>query len=78
MCHRAGQAKSSQILLRYRAGDWNALHRDLFGELIFPLQVVIGLDEHGTDYTGGEFLLVEHAPGPSPAAPAPSCPKATA
>jgi uncharacterized protein len=62
MCHRAGQAKSSQILLRYRAGDWNALHRDLFGDLVFPLQVVIGLDASGTDYTGGEFLLVEQRP----------------
>ena len=62
MCHHGGQSKSAQILLRYRAGDWNALHRDLFGELIFPLQVVIGLDESGTDYTGGEFLLVEQRP----------------
>jgi uncharacterized protein len=62
MCHRAGQSKSSQILLRYQAGDWNALHRDLFGDLVFPLQVVIALDEHGTDYTGGEFLLVEQRP----------------
>jgi len=62
MCHRAGQSKSSQILLRYRAGDWNALHRDLFGDLVFPLQVVIGLDACRTDYTGGEFLLVEQRP----------------
>ncbi|WP_197084748.1 2OG-Fe(II) oxygenase [Saccharothrix sp. ST-888] len=61
-CHRAGQVKSSQILLRYQAGDWNALHRDIFGDLVFPLQVVIGLDEYGTDYTGGEFLLVEQRP----------------
>ena len=62
MCHRAGQARSAQILLRYQAGDWNALHRDVFGDLVFPLQVVVGLDEYGTDYTGGEFLLVEQRP----------------
>ncbi|MEV7194237.1 2OG-Fe(II) oxygenase [Streptomyces sp. NPDC093510] len=61
-CHAAGQAKSAQILLRYEAGDWNALHRDLFGDMVFPLQVVIGLDEQGVDYTGGEFLLVEQRP----------------
>ncbi|WP_079086852.1 2OG-Fe(II) oxygenase [Streptomyces silvensis] len=61
-CHAAGQAKSSQILLRYESGDWNALHRDLFGDLVFPLQVVVGLDTQGTDYTGGEFLLVEQRP----------------
>ncbi|RBQ18902.1 proline hydroxylase [Spongiactinospora rosea] len=62
MCHRAGQTKSTQILLRYRAGDWNALHRDLYGDLVFPMQVVVGLDEPGGDYTGGEFLMVEQRP----------------
>ncbi|MGY2060256.1 2OG-Fe(II) oxygenase [Nocardia gipuzkoensis] len=61
-CHQAGQGKSAQILLRYGPGDWNALHRDLFGEMIFPLQVVIGLDVPGVDYTGGEFLMVEQRP----------------
>ncbi|WP_055700365.1 2OG-Fe(II) oxygenase [Streptomyces silaceus] len=61
-CHAAGQTRSAQILLRYEEGDWNALHRDLFGDMVFPLQVVIGLDEPGTDYTGGEFLLVEQRP----------------
>ncbi|MEV7283254.1 2OG-Fe(II) oxygenase [Streptomyces sp. NPDC093252] len=62
MCHAAGQAKSTAILLRYGAGDWNALHRDLYGDLVFPLQVVINLDRPGTDHTGGEFLLVEQRP----------------
>lgn len=62
MCQAAGQARPTPILLRYRAGDWNALHRDLYGDLVFPLQVVIGLDEPGVDYTGGEFLLVEQRP----------------
>jgi hypothetical protein len=62
MCHAAGQTKPTPILLRYQRDDWNALHRDLYGELVFPLQVVIGLDAYGTDYTGGEFLLVEQRP----------------
>ncbi|CAM5367515.1 Proline hydroxylase OS=Streptomyces alboniger OX=132473 GN=CP975_03900 PE=3 SV=1 [Streptomyces alboniger] len=61
-CHAAGQNRSAQILLRYGEGDWNALHRDVFGELLFPLQVVVGLDAYGTDYTGGEFLMVEQRP----------------
>ncbi|MGW4566143.1 2OG-Fe(II) oxygenase [Streptomyces sp. NPDC004561] len=61
-CHAAGQDRSAQILLSYGPGDWNALHRDVFGELVFPLQVVIALDAYGTDYTGGEFLMVEQRP----------------
>ncbi|WP_405599521.1 2OG-Fe(II) oxygenase [Streptomyces sp. NBC_01410] len=62
MCHDAGQSRSAQILLRYGPGDWNALHRDVFGDAVFPLQVVIGLDTPGTDYCGGEFLMVEQRP----------------
>lgn len=62
MCHRAGQTKPTALMLKYGAGDWNALHRDLYGDLIFPLQVVINLDEPGVTHTGGEFLLVEQRP----------------
>ena len=61
-CHAAGQSKSAQILLRYGPGDWNALHRDVFGDLLFPLQVVIGLDVPGADFTGGEFIMTEQRP----------------
>jgi uncharacterized protein len=62
MCHAAGQTKSTPILLKYGPGGWNALHRDLYGDLVFPLQVVINLSEPGTDHTGGEFLLLEQRP----------------
>ncbi|MFC4857669.1 2OG-Fe(II) oxygenase [Actinophytocola glycyrrhizae] len=61
-CHAAGQTRPTPILLRYEEGDWNALHRDLYGEKVFPLQVVINLNEPGGDHTGGEFLLVEQRP----------------
>ena len=62
MCRAAGQTKSTPILLRYSEGDWNALHRDLYGELVFPLQVVINLNAPGGEHTGGEFLLSEQRP----------------
>lgn len=62
MCHAAGQTKPTPILLKYVQGDWNALHRDLYGELVFPLQVVINLNKPGIDHTGGEFLLYEQRP----------------
>ncbi len=62
MCHAAGQSRSTALMLKYGADDWNALHRDLYGDLVFPLQVVINLSEPETDYTGGEFLLVEQRP----------------
>ena len=62
MCHAAGQTRSTAILLKYGPGGWNALHRDLYGDLVFPLQVVINLSEPGVDHTGGEFLLLEQRP----------------
>jgi uncharacterized protein len=62
MCHAAGQRKPTAILLKYQQHDWNALHRDLYGDLVFPLQVVINLSRPGDDHTGGEFLLVEQRP----------------
>jgi uncharacterized protein len=62
MCHAAGQDRPTPLLLKYGEGDWNALHRDLYGDLVFPLQVVINLSHPGADHTGGEFLLYEQRP----------------
>lgn len=61
-CRAAGQPRPTPLLLRYRAGDYNCLHQDLYGDVVFPFQVVVGLSRPGIDYQGGELLLVEQQP----------------
>jgi len=61
-CHAAGQDRPTPLILRYGAGDWNALHQDLYGDVAFPFQAVTLLDRPGQDFEGGEFVLVEQRP----------------
>jgi hypothetical protein len=61
-CKRRHQVRPTPLMLKYQEGDFNCLHQDLYGDLFFPFQAVFGLSRPGTDYLGGELVLVKQRP----------------
>lgn len=61
-CHQNGQQKATPLILKYGKGGFNTLHQDLYGDVYFPMQMVLFLNEPDVDFTGGEFVLTQQTP----------------
>jgi len=62
LCHENGQLKPTVLILKYGPGGYNTLHQDLYGDIYFPIQTVLFLNEPDIDFTGGEFVLTQQTP----------------
>ncbi|MFV8327114.1 2OG-Fe(II) oxygenase [Flavobacterium sp. ZS1P14] len=56
------QQKATVLILKYGKGGHNTLHQDLYGDVYFPIQTVLFLNEQDQDFTGGEFVLTQQTP----------------
>jgi len=62
LCRANKQVNPTVLILQYGKGGHNTLHQDLYGDVFFPMQVVLFLSDPGKDYEGGEFVLTEQRP----------------
>ncbi|UKJ06477.1 2OG-Fe(II) oxygenase [Solitalea lacus] len=62
LCHQHHQTKPTVLILKYGKGGFNTLHQDLYGEIYFPIQLVLFLNEPEQDFAGGEFVMTEQIP----------------
>lgn len=61
-CIENKQLEATVLILKYGKGGHNTLHQDLYGDVYFPIQAVLFLNEPDQDFTGGEFVLTQQTP----------------
>jgi hypothetical protein len=61
-CNENNQLKATVLILKYGQSGYNTLHQDLYGDVYFPIQTVLFLNEPDEDFTGGEFVLTQQTP----------------
>jgi len=61
-CKKYGQTLATPLILKYHSGGHNTLHQDMYGEIYFPLQAVVCLNQPDEDFEGGEFVITEQVP----------------
>lgn len=62
LCKEQGQIKPTVLILKYGESGFNTLHQDLYGEVYFPIQMVLFLSDPNEEYEGGEFVMTEQVP----------------
>lgn len=62
LCHQNNQLKPTPLILKYGKSGFNTLHQDIYGDVYFPMQCVLFLNEPDKDFTGGEFVLTQQVP----------------
>jgi hypothetical protein len=62
ICKDNGQTECTVLILKYGQGGFNTLHQDLYGNIFFPIQLVLFLNKPEEDYSGGEFVLTQQNP----------------
>lgn len=61
-CRSNHQHRPTPLILKYGPEGFNTLHQDLYGDVYFPLQAAVFLNEPDVDYSGGEFVLTQQVP----------------
>ena len=61
-CYANEQKKATALILKYGKGGFNTLHQDLYGDVYFPIQIVLMLTQPEEDFTGGELFSPSKSP----------------